>query len=712
MMKNSRLSLLCLNTGGIATDNYLKGLAGKRSTIFRWLRNEIKSDIYLLQELNSPTSPFEIKQWEKQWGGEVYLNSGDTRAQGVGIFFHPSFNPELVPEYPSIAPVSGPCKGRLITVTILINKEPTSLICLYAPSGDPASVRAEFFKEVISLTSHLPNPIYSGDFNYIDDLYLDKSHNNTDYGQQGGKEWMEFTAHSHLQDPYRVLYPDRRDWSHHGPTLSNRIDRFYMDEEKQGSVERVSHILCPMVHDHRAVKLTILQANGEVRGHDRWFFNNSNLQNPTYLSHISCMIKEYKLSHPDKTQLGGAAAWLDNLLSYLREVTKAWDKDRAHAARRERDAMLRELNYLLHVQSNSKNNKQLNETIKLNREEIAKLEQQACYGAKVRSRSTFNLAHEKPTKIFMGLEKSRAKRSQIHSMRDDSNPSIPVDERPVHSDEEGKREIFKDYYTKLFSEKPTDPDEMSEAASLLNTLEESVAAALELDLTPKELAHSLSTFHNGKAPGPDGFSPDFWKHFWDDLHEPLLDACNESFKTMHMSDLMSTGYISVLFKKQDRKDVTKYRPLTLLPVHYKILTKALTIRLATVIKKLCDPSQTGFIAGRYIMENIRLITDMIEHCDESDIPAYWIFLDMEKAYDRCSWQYLHACMKSAGFGKKFRRWITLLYPLDPKIHPDHYRELGLDPATLSISELKRQVIVMVLLLTHCHSSVGWHRVIL
>ena len=87
-------------------------------------------------------------------------------------------------------------------------------------------------------------------------------------------------------------------------------------------------------------------------------------------------------------------------------------------------------------------------------------------------------------------------------------------------------------------ENPTDPDEMSEAASLLNTLEESVAAALELDLTPKELAHSLSTFHNGKAPGPDGFSPDFWKHFWDDLHEPLLDACNESFNSMRVHMLL------------------------------------------------------------------------------------------------------------------------------------------------------------------------------
>ena len=76
---------------------------------------------------------------------------------------------------------------------------------------------------------------------------------------------------------------------------------------------------------------------------------------------------------------------------------------------------------------------------------------------------------------------------------------------------------------------------------------------------------------------------------------------------------MASGYISVLFKDKDRMDVTKYRPITLLNVHYKILSKTLASRLSTVISSLCHPNQTGFIKGRYIMENIRSVIDAIDY---------------------------------------------------------------------------------------------------
>jgi hypothetical protein len=38
---------------------------------------------------------------------------------------------------------------------------------------------------------------------------------------------------------------------------------------------------------------------------------------------------------------------------------------------------------------------------------------------------------------------------------------------------------------------------------------------------------------------------------------------------------------------------------------------------------LINNDQTGFIAGRYIGENIRLLFDIMEYAEENDIPGYF-----------------------------------------------------------------------------------------
>ena len=93
-----------------------------------------------------------------------------------------------------------------------------------------------------------------------------------------------------------------------------------------------------------------------------------------------------------------------------------------------------------------------------------------------------------------------------------------------------------------------------------------------------------------------------------------------------------------------------------------------------MVHTLVHASQTGFIKGRYIGENIRLVLDLIEWCKHQDIAGYAIFLDMMKAYDRCSWVYLHQVTKAVGLGSDYRRWIYTLYPVDRESLPAYLRE--------------------------------------
>ena len=55
-------------------------------------------------------------------------------------------------------------------------------------------------------------------------------------------------------------------------------------------------------------------------------------------------------------------------------------------------------------------------------------------------------------------------------------------------------------------------------------------------------------------------------------------------------------------------------------------------RLKRVLEKLIDLDQTGFISGRYIGDNIRLIYDMLQFTEENNIPGLLLLIDFEKAF--------------------------------------------------------------------------------
>ena len=74
-----------------------------------------------------------------------------------------------------------------------------------------------------------------------------------------------------------------------------------------------------------------------------------------------------------------------------------------------------------------------------------------------------------------------------------------------------------------------------------------------------------------------------------------------------MTDLQKQSIITLLPKSgKDTTILDNWRPISLLNVDYKIATKSISNRIKPVLSSIISPSQTGFIKGRYIGENIRL----------------------------------------------------------------------------------------------------------
>ena len=165
-----------------------------------------------------------------------------------------------------------------------------------------------------------------------------------------------------------------------------------------------------------------------------------------------------------------------------------------------------------------------------------------------------------------------------------------------------------------------------------------------------------------KTPGSDGLPCEFYKVFWNDLAEILLNALNFSFETGQLSISQRRGIVKLIPKKDAELILIKnWRPLTLLNCDYKIASKAIASRIKTFLPKLISDDQTGFLKGRCISENIRLLDSVIKYTEGRNIPGLLLFIDFEKAFDTLEWPFISKTLQHFGFGPSLLNWIELFY---------------------------------------------------
>ena len=96
-------------------------------------------------------------------------------------------------------------------------------------------------------------------------------------------------------------------------------------------------------------------------------------------------------------------------------------------------------------------------------------------------------------------------------------------------------------------------------------------------------------------------------------------------------------------------------------VDYKILTKVIAKRIEKVLPTLINPDQTGYVKGRYIGENVRLISDLIHYADKLKQKGIAVFLDFKKAFDSIDWNFLLETLQLFNFGHDIQNWIKIFY---------------------------------------------------
>ena len=105
---------------------------------------------------------------------------------------------------------------------------------------------------------------------------------------------------------------------------------------------------------------------------------------------------------------------------------------------------------------------------------------------------------------------------------------------------------------------------------------------------------------------------------------------------------------------EDFKDL---RPISLVGGLYKILTKVLANMLKRVMDKVISKSQNAFVEERQILDAVLIANEIVDSTLRRREFGLIYKLDIEKAYDIISWEFLYQVMGKMGFGSRWMSWI-------------------------------------------------------
>ena len=95
-------------------------------------------------------------------------------------------------------------------------------------------------------------------------------------------------------------------------------------------------------------------------------------------------------------------------------------------------------------------------------------------------------------------------------------------------------------------------------------------------------------------------------------------------------------------------------------VDTKIASKALALRMKTVIPNIINCDQTAYVKNRFIGESIRLINDLLYHTEQENLDGILFAADMEKAFDSSEHNFIYANLEKNWLWGRFHTVDTNL----------------------------------------------------
>jgi exonuclease III len=210
-----------------------------------------------------------------------------------------------------------------------------------------------------------------------------------------------------------------------------------------------------------------------------------------------------------------------------------------------------------------------------------------------KARLNWHLHGDRNTKYFHRLAKLKSSTKAITSLQDGANVLID----PVHISEH-----IVNYYKNLFSSNIALQDFVLVDEVIPQLVSSDVNVVLSQLPSHSEIKTAVFALNVDSAPGPDGFGAFFYQHYWDIVSNDVIKAVLQFFTSNWIMPGFNSNVIALLPKTPDASSIDQYRPIAMANFKFKIISKILADRLATVMPNIISEEQKGFIHDRNIRD--------------------------------------------------------------------------------------------------------------
>jgi hypothetical protein len=172
---------------------------------------------------------------------------------------------------------------------------------------------------------------------------------------------------------------------------------------------------------------------------------------------------------------------------------------------------------------------------------------------------------------------------------------------------------------------------------------------LNKPIAEEEIDQVIQEMTNGKAPGPDGFTVEFFKSCWEVFKYDVYKVVEDSRRSASIIKVLNATMITLIPKENEAKTPDRYKHIALCNVVYKIISKVVENRLKPLLPTLISQEQAGFVEGIQIMDNIIHTHKFIHTLKFPKRGGMIIQLDLEKNYDKISSHYMVKTLEAFGF---------------------------------------------------------------
>ncbi|KAJ9544285.1 hypothetical protein OSB04_023992 [Centaurea solstitialis] len=248
------------------------------------------------------------------------------------------------------------------------------------------------------------------------------------------------------------------------------------------------------------------------------------------------------------------------------------------------------------------------------------------------------------TKFFHNCVKEKRGRNFIHSILD-QHGQLRVDDAVGVT--------FVDHFAQILGTSDIAVNPVIPNSLFSNTLSLSDSLDIIRPITDEDIKSALFGIGNDKAPGSDGFTSKFFKASWEIIGTDVLVAVHNFFYSGRLLTELNHTLLCLIPKKPNASMVGDYRPISCCSVLYKCISKVICERIKPVLDRLVGKSQSAFIPGRRILDNI-LMAHELKH---SGPPRCAFKIDIRKAYDMVDWKYITTILGQFGFHPVLVGWI-------------------------------------------------------